>query len=327
MEPAEPLFNPERARRLRAGALALVVLVGAISGALVLAIEPLSDFLAEGAVRVVGLDGGARRVLIGVGLIAATAVTATALAQRHTPARAVLALAGVLVALFLGGPLALPLAAAVARAVGVERGAGLTRAQLERATPRRQPAAWLVGGVLGAIVVLAAGWVGWQLTAPLFDEGRRLDEKLAFAVSSPVAGAASGGAVAPPSTGAATAATATASAGAAATGTVVAAGELTGADSFHTGSGRVLIISAPDGAGVLRFEDYAVRNGPDLRIYLTPDPDGDVFVDGALDLGAIKATQGNVNYDLPAGVDLAAFRTAVVYCYGFRVTFATAALR
>lgn len=110
------------------------------------------------------------------------------------------------------------------------------------------------------------------------------------------------------------------------TGTLIANGELMGVDSFHTGSGDVLLVSDPDGNVILRFQDYAVRNGPDLFIYLTPDPDGDVHADGAVDLGEIRATQGFVNYEVPADVDPTTFRAAVIYCRAFSVTFAVAQL-
>ena len=110
------------------------------------------------------------------------------------------------------------------------------------------------------------------------------------------------------------------------TGRLVSQGELMGADEFHTGSGDVLLVISPDGDVILRFQDYAVRNGPDLHVYLTPDPGGDVHVDGAISLGPVKATQGSVNYEVPADVDPDSFRAAVIYCVPFRVVFATAML-
>ena len=109
-------------------------------------------------------------------------------------------------------------------------------------------------------------------------------------------------------------------------GRLVSRGELMGADDFHTGSGDVLLAIGPDGEVILRFQDYAVRNGPDLHVYLTPDPNGDVHVEGAISLGPIKATQGSVNYEVPADVDPDSFRAAVIYCVPFQVTFATAML-
>ena len=109
-------------------------------------------------------------------------------------------------------------------------------------------------------------------------------------------------------------------------GRLVSRGELMGADDFHTGSGDVLLAIGPDGEVILRFQDYAVRNGPDLHVYLTPDPGGDVHVEGAISLGPVKATQGSVNYEVPADVDPDSFRAAVIYCVPFQVTFATAVL-
>ena len=103
-------------------------------------------------------------------------------------------------------------------------------------------------------------------------------------------------------------------------------GPLEGADSFHTASGRVLLVRAPDGRVILRFEDYEVRNGPGLYVYLTPDPDGDVRAAGAIEVSGVRATRGSVNYEVPPDADHASFRAAVIYCRPFAVTFATARL-
>ena len=110
------------------------------------------------------------------------------------------------------------------------------------------------------------------------------------------------------------------------TGRLISSGTLMGTDAFHTGSGDVLLVSDPDGNLILRFQEYSVRNGPDLFVYLTPDPEGDVHADGAVNLGAIRATSGFVNYEVPADVDPTSFRAAVIYCRAFSVTFAVAEL-
>ena len=110
------------------------------------------------------------------------------------------------------------------------------------------------------------------------------------------------------------------------TGHLISSGILMGTDAFHTGSGDVLLVSDPDGNLILRFQEYSVRNGPDLFVYLTPDPEGDVHADGAVNLGAIRATSGFVNYEVPADVDPSSFRAAVIYCRAFSVTFAVAEL-
>jgi hypothetical protein len=71
------------------------------------------------------------------------------------------------------------------------------------------------------------------------------------------------------------------------------------------------------GKKVLRFEDFETVNGPNLHIYLSSDLEGKDFVD----LGEIKATKGNVNYDLPEGVDLDRYDKVLVWCVPFKVLF------
>jgi hypothetical protein len=79
-----------------------------------------------------------------------------------------------------------------------------------------------------------------------------------------------------------------------------------------------------DGRLVLRVEEFSVTNGPDLFVVLSPEADG--YADGSLNLGGLKATDGNFNYAIPEGTDLAQYRSAVVWCRSFNVTFAYATL-
>lgn len=101
-------------------------------------------------------------------------------------------------------------------------------------------------------------------------------------------------------------------------------GEFRGADDFHFGRGRALIVETAPGEYALRFEEFSVRNGPDLFVYLSPDADG--YADGAINLGRLKATDGAFNYEVPAEVDASKFRSAVVWCRRFSVLFAVAPL-
>jgi hypothetical protein len=103
---------------------------------------------------------------------------------------------------------------------------------------------------------------------------------------------------------------------------VVEQGEFEGADSFHFGEGTALLIETGPSAYTLRFEDFSVRNGPDLFVYLSPAPDG--YADGALELGTLKGTDGAFNYEIPPGTDVSQFKSAVVWCKAFSVLFATA---
>lgn len=69
-----------------------------------------------------------------------------------------------------------------------------------------------------------------------------------------------------------------------------------------------------------------MRNRSDLFVYLSPDPAGNVSASGAVNLCAIRGTNGDVNYEVPRDIDLAKVRTAVIWCRAFSVTFATAKL-
>lgn len=104
----------------------------------------------------------------------------------------------------------------------------------------------------------------------------------------------------------------------------IATGEFQGTDEFHFGDGTASIVEIEPGRYHLRLDDFSVRNGPDLYVYLSPDPDG--YADDALELGLLKATDGSFGYDLPEGVDPARFRSAIIWCKQFSHLFATAAL-
>ena len=83
-------------------------------------------------------------------------------------------------------------------------------------------------------------------------------------------------------------------------------------------------IETAPGRYTLRFEEFSVRNGPDLYVYLSPDAAG--YADGALELGTLKATDGAFGYELPEGTDPSDFGSAVIWCKQFAVLFAVAPL-
>lgn len=101
-------------------------------------------------------------------------------------------------------------------------------------------------------------------------------------------------------------------------------GAFAGADDFHFTEGSALIVETEPDTFVLRFEDFSIRNGPDLFVYLSSDPDAP-SADG-IRLGGLKATDGAFNYEIPAGTDVSNLRYAMVWCDRFAVLFATAPL-
>jgi hypothetical protein len=100
-------------------------------------------------------------------------------------------------------------------------------------------------------------------------------------------------------------------------------------DRAHHASGTVRVLALPGGERVLRLEDLDVENGPDLYVYLTEakaDAPNDAFGSRFVSLGRLKGNKGNQSYAIPAGVDLARYASAVIWCKRFSTVFGTASL-
>jgi len=103
---------------------------------------------------------------------------------------------------------------------------------------------------------------------------------------------------------------------------------------FHTNAhqtnGLATIYRLPGGRRVLRLTEFATSNGPDVRVYLVAA--GDVQDEagakraGVVDLGGLKGNIGDQNYDVPAGIDLAKYRSVSIWCRRFSVNFGAAPL-
>jgi len=162
-----------------------------------------------------------------------------------------------------------------------------------------------------AVVLVAAGAFGWWTISPLFLT-TTVHEDLPRAAGTPL----------PTSSTAATSASTAAPAGP----KVLAMGQLQRVDDLHRGSGPVSLVEL-DGKTFVRFENVAIQNGPDLHVYLGRGTGG--AYDGSRDLylGALKATNGSFNYELPSGTQLADYKSVVVWCRAFTVLFTWADLR
>jgi len=88
----------------------------------------------------------------------------------------------------------------------------------------------------------------------------------------------------------------------------------------HNGEGLAKIIEI-DGSTFLRFEDFEVTNGPDLRVYITQDGD----IKNGIHLEKLKGSKGNQNYELN-DIDIEQYNSVVIYCQPFGVYFAEATL-
>ena len=109
-------------------------------------------------------------------------------------------------------------------------------------------------------------------------------------------------------------------------------GEFRDGDAFHKGSGMATIYNLGTDGYVLRFEDFNVINGPDLRVLLTTHPNpmgrGDVHADDVtyVEIDKLKGNIGNQNYPIPDDVSVDDHHSVVIYCKPFQVVFAVAPL-
>jgi hypothetical protein len=208
------------------------------------------------------------------------------------------------------GPVAIAVVAVVAvlAVVGWRRGWDRVARRHPRAT------------AMGLLAVLAVGLpMAWYLGSPLLIRTELVEPApIADAARPSAAPAASAVASSSPRT------TPEPSSSPAASGGLVLEGAFVGADDFHFARGTARLLETAGGEWDLRLEDFSVRNGPDLFVYLSPDPAG--YAEGAIELGTLKATDGSFNYDVPSDVDVDGIRSVVIWCKAFSVQFGAATL-
>jgi len=97
-------------------------------------------------------------------------------------------------------------------------------------------------------------------------------------------------------------------------------------DPIHYGKGKVSVY-----ADLVHLEaDFEVGPGPKFHVYLVPDanviPSTKVAQTMFIDLGRLKAFKGSQNYPVPAGVELAEYKSIVIWCEQFGVLISPATL-
>ncbi len=111
----------------------------------------------------------------------------------------------------------------------------------------------------------------------------------------------------------------------------VGSGKFARLDAIRQASGDVTIYQQSDNTKVVRFENFVIVNGPDLRVIMsqssTPDTvDAMKANDSEIDLGQLKGVTGNQNYDVPAELDLSQYNTVVIYSRTLNVVYSYAQL-
>lgn len=107
--------------------------------------------------------------------------------------------------------------------------------------------------------------------------------------------------------------------------TAIKTGSFIGAgDGFHNAEGLAKVIQLEGGRTILRLENFKSTNGPNVHLYLAADKAASNFID----LGRLKANNGNQNYNIPAGTDLnKQYNMALIWCKDFSVLFGSAQLK
>jgi len=86
-----------------------------------------------------------------------------------------------------------------------------------------------------------------------------------------------------------------------------------------------------EGKTFVKFsDDFKTKNGPDLKIFLSPksaeDVKGKTAVEGSLNLGVLKSNKGTQEYEIPPGTDLSQFSTILVHCEAYSILWGGGAL-
>lgn len=86
-----------------------------------------------------------------------------------------------------------------------------------------------------------------------------------------------------------------------------------------------------NGQTIIRFsEDFKTKNGPDLKVFLSPQTigavNGKTATQGAINLGVLKSTKGTQDYVIPAGVSLSNFASVLVHCEAYSVLWGGGAI-
>jgi hypothetical protein len=98
----------------------------------------------------------------------------------------------------------------------------------------------------------------------------------------------------------------------------------------HETTGTATVYRLADGKHVLRFTGFHTSNGPDVQVYLGRASDATdnetVTEAGFFQVGALKGTEGDQNYELPGDLNVDEYHSVTIWCRRFGVNFATAPL-
>ena len=102
-------------------------------------------------------------------------------------------------------------------------------------------------------------------------------------------------------------------------------------DPIHWGSGQVRVLEDQSGTHLLHLDKgFEVAPAPPSTSYLVDHPmvrsGADFEASELVDLGRLKAFKGSQSYPVPQGIDLARYRSVVIWCKQFSVLISPATL-
>ena len=99
-------------------------------------------------------------------------------------------------------------------------------------------------------------------------------------------------------------------------------------DVDKDGEGTARIYEMPNGTRMIRLEDFFVSINSDLELRLSESPDPKSTDDAVKSpwklVSMLKATVGNMNYEVPNDIDLSRYRSIVIWCEITRNAYAAA---
>ena len=98
-------------------------------------------------------------------------------------------------------------------------------------------------------------------------------------------------------------------------------------DPIHYGKGQVSVYEKT----VFLHDNFEVGPGPKFHVYLVPKADirssGDLSDVMFVDLGRLRSFKGSQKYAIPAGLELANYKSVVIWCEEFSVLISPADLK
>ncbi|MEO5947286.1 MAG: DM13 domain-containing protein [Chitinophagaceae bacterium] len=105
------------------------------------------------------------------------------------------------------------------------------------------------------------------------------------------------------------------------TGTVISSGNFV--SNSHTTSGTAKVVTDAAGKKYLVIENLRTDNGPDLRIWLSPNNNASSYQE----VGLLRAVTGNFSYELSPAINYTTNNRVLIWCEDFSVLFGHAILQ